>query len=177
MAERLHSSEKGLVSSLRAGAIARVSARRNVRRVLLATSIILFLLFVSLHQQRRTQDIEQKVLRYFSLTNAEQARLHDSRLASLQAGLKQCALLQETPIAEYDEARTNPRAIPSSQPIVIRNATLIDGDGSTKEGCSILLSGGVFTKIDGRIEVPEHAKVIDVGGRYVTPGLVDMVHI
>jgi hypothetical protein len=133
-------------------------------------------LLFSFHQHRKAQDIEESVLRYLSLTTAEQVKLHDSRLASLQAGLKQCALLKETPVAEFDETRTNPRAVVSSQPILIRNATLIDGDGSVVESCSILLSNGIFTRIGHGVDIPEHAKVIDVGGRYVTPGLVDMVH-
>lgn len=89
--------------------------------------------------------------------------------------MKRCALIKETPAAEFEETRTNPRAVTSTQPILIRNATLIDGNGSVVESCSVLLSNGVFTKIGHGVDIPEHAKVIDVGGRYVTPGIIDMV--
>ena len=52
---------------------------------------------------------------------------------------------------------------------------MIDGDGNIVEACSILLTDGIFSKIGHELDAPKHAKIIDVGGRYVTPGLVDMV--
>src|SRR5579859_693383 len=98
MTDKPDSPEKGFVSNLRAGTIPRVSGRRNIGRVLFVTSVILLLFFAWVHQPRRAQEIEESVLRYLSLTSEEQARLHDSRLASLQAGLEQCALLKDTPV-------------------------------------------------------------------------------
>ena len=42
-------------------------------------------------------------------------------------------------------------------------------------GYQFYLSAGVIKEIGDNIEAPENAKLIDVGGRYVSPGLVDMV--
>jgi imidazolonepropionase-like amidohydrolase len=60
---------------------------------------------------------------------------------------------------------------------LIKNATLIDGDGSILSGRSLLLSEGTVKVIGDDITAPKNCKVIEVGGRYVSPGLVDMVKI
>jgi len=52
---------------------------------------------------------------------------------------------------------------------------LVDGDGTLTLGVSILLDEGVVKEIGEHIDHPKNAKVINVRGRYVTPGLVDMV--
>jgi len=46
-----------------------------------------------------------------------------------------------------------------------------------RRGLSILLDQGLIAEISDNMDTPEKAKVIDVGGRYVSPGLVDMVCI
>jgi dihydroorotase-like cyclic amidohydrolase len=63
----------------------------------------------------------------------------------------------------------------SALPILIKNATLIDGDGSILSAHSILLSEGIVKEIGEDIKPPENCKVIQAQGRYVSPGLVDMV--
>ncbi|KAJ3078292.1 hypothetical protein HK102_004600 [Quaeritorhiza haematococci] len=71
-------------------------------------------------------------------------------------------------------------------PVVIRNATLLDGDGSFKPNTDIVLDAGLVFKVaptsDVQVEAVaselgvavEDLTVVDVGGRIVTPGLVDM---
>jgi hypothetical protein len=175
MIEKLEEPQRSFVSNARSDAIARVSVRKHIRRAIVAASAIIFLFYIFLHRQRIDYGVEENVLRYLSLSNAEQIRLHNSRLAALQAGLRQCALIKEAPVATFEATRTNPRAVASSQPILIRNATMIDGDGKIVEACSVLFTDGIFSKIGHELHAPEHAKIIDVGGRYVTPGLIDMV--
>ena len=46
-----------------------------------------------------TYNAEKSILRYLSLTSEEQYRLHDYRLAALEAGLKQCASIKQRPLS------------------------------------------------------------------------------
>lgn len=149
--------------------------RKSIRRGILAVVITAILFIAYIHNKGVTYNVEESILHYLSLTNEEQARLHDHQLASLAAGLKQCININQRPISESDEKRTNPRAVRSVSPQIIKNATLIDGDGSILAGKSILLSEGVIKQIDHDMDYPKEAKIIDAGGRYVSPGLVDMV--
>jgi adenine deaminase len=89
--------------------------------------------------------------------------------------LRQCAQLNQQPVSVFDERRDNPRAVKSAPPILIKNANLIDGDGSVINDVSVLLADGVIKQIAHDIDAPEDAKIIQAGGRYVSPGLVDMV--
>ncbi|PLB50380.1 hypothetical protein P170DRAFT_454922 [Aspergillus steynii IBT 23096] len=76
--------------------------------------------------------------------------------------------------------RHNPRWNPISgqkQAIIIQNATLFDGD-STHDGLvDIILDAGVIRSVlptQLNNPVPDNARVINVQGRFITPGLVDM---
>ena len=151
--------------------------RKSIRRFILAVLITAIPFIAYIHNKGVTYNVEESILRYLSLTNEEQARLHNHQLASLVAGLKQCASINQRPISVSDEKRTNPRATRSASPFVIKNATLIDGDGSILARSSILLSEGVIKQIDHDVDHPEEARIIDAGGRYVSPGLVDMVQL
>jgi hypothetical protein len=152
----------------------RFPKRTTLRRIFLAIFVVV-ILFISLHKPALKYNVEENIARYLSLTSEEQARLHDHQLALLEAGLRQCASITQQPISVSDAKRTNPRAEKIATPILIRNATLIDGDGSMSSGTSILLSEGVVKEIGSNVDPPKDCKVIDVGGRYVSPGLVDMV--
>ena len=148
---------------------------KSIRRFILAVLVTAILFIVYIHNKGTTYTVEESILRYLSLTNEEQARLHNHQLASLAAGLKQCANINQRSISVTDEKRTNPRAVRSASPLVIKNATLIDGDGSILAEKSILLSEGVIKQIGHNVDHPEDVRIIDAGGRYVSPGLVDMV--
>lgn len=152
-----------------------LSKPRSIRRLILAISVTALLLLLLHSPGKERFGIEETVLHYLSLSSEEQQNLHDSQLAALDAGLKQCAYIQEQPRADVNAMRTNPRAVEGTSPVLIRNATLIDGDGSVFRGYSILLSKGVISQIGQELEAPEDAKILDVHGRYVSPGLVDMV--
>jgi imidazolonepropionase-like amidohydrolase len=63
----------------------------------------------------------------------------------------------------------------SSVPTLIRGATILDGDGGRIDNGSILLVDGKVQAVGGpEVGAPEGAAVIDAGGRYVTPGIIDV---
>jgi imidazolonepropionase-like amidohydrolase len=58
-------------------------------------------------------------------------------------------------------------------PVVIRNATILTGDGRRIEGGSIVLRDGVIAAIGTNLSTPQGATVIDATGKWVTPGIID----
>ncbi|MBT8054767.1 MAG: amidohydrolase [Xanthomonadales bacterium] len=63
-----------------------------------------------------------------------------------------------------------------SGPVLITNATILTGTGERIENGSLLMSAGRIEKIaaaDARLDAGG-AAVIDAGGRWVTPGLIDV---
>ena len=151
---------------------------RPIRRVLLVAIVFSTLLFLASYRSIGIRyDVENKILRYLSLSTEEQTQWHNHQLETLRDGLRQCAWIAESPVSKADITRSNPRAISSAPPVIIQNASLVDGDGTLTYGVSILVDEGTVKEISQHIDPPANAKVINVRGRYVTPGLVDMVFI
>ena len=100
----------------------------------------------------------------------------------LEAGLQKCAKYQTPPI-EYEfpvsAARQNPRwnsASGQQETIVLRNVTLFDGEEVQSE-VDVFFTKGIVDSVLSVAKMssyPENAKVFDLKGKYVTPGLVDM---
>jgi imidazolonepropionase-like amidohydrolase len=63
-----------------------------------------------------------------------------------------------------------------STPVLIVNATILTGDGRRIDNGSLLMSGGRIEQVSGETpgDVDEGVEVIDAGGRWVTPGLIDV---
>ena len=60
-------------------------------------------------------------------------------------------------------------------PTVIRNATVLDGEGGRIDGGTVVLAGGVVQAVGGpELAVPDGAQVIDGTGKFVTPGIIDV---
>jgi hypothetical protein len=156
-------------------AIGRYGGRRTFRRIIVAASLALLFLLVLLPSHRGIRGLEDAVQSYLSHHTKEQARLEENRLKLLSEGLRQCALIKIRPMHDFESTRTNPRAVASAAPVLIKNASAIDGDGTIRRGLSILFDRGVIAEISEDLKAPENAKVVDVGGRYVSPGLIDMV--
>lgn len=57
----------------------------------------------------------------------------------------------------------------------IKNAKIINADGIS-EAKEILIEGGKITKVGNALKAPAAARVVDVKGRIVTPGLID-IHV
>jgi len=60
-----------------------------------------------------------------------------------------------------------------SEPTLITNATILTGAGERLDNASLLISEGKIVFV-GQGEAPAGTKTIDAGGRWVTPGLIDV---
>jgi imidazolonepropionase-like amidohydrolase len=57
---------------------------------------------------------------------------------------------------------------------VLRGATTFDGNGMTIPNSTIVIQGGRIVAVGGpETEIPKHAEIIDLSGKFITPGLVD----
>lgn len=61
-----------------------------------------------------------------------------------------------------------------SETTFISNAKLIDGVSDSISSGSLLLTDGRITAMGADITVPEGAITVDAGGRFVTPGIIDI---
>jgi imidazolonepropionase-like amidohydrolase len=60
-----------------------------------------------------------------------------------------------------------------SGPVVIRNVNLMTAAGPTITNGMISISDGKIVAVGATVDVPAGATVIDGGGKYVTPGIID----
>ncbi|HEY5776041.1 MAG TPA: amidohydrolase [Xanthomonadales bacterium] len=60
-----------------------------------------------------------------------------------------------------------------SQPTLITHATILTGTGERVDDASLLISGGKIVFV-GRGKAPDGVTTVDAGGRWVTPGLIDV---
>ena len=65
------------------------------------------------------------------------------------------------------------QALPSTTTL-IANATIIDGVSDEATTGSVLITDGRITAIGNDISAPDGAVQIDAGGRFVTPGIIDI---
>lgn len=95
---------------------------------------------------------------------------------SLHQGLTKCREFNKAIIDNVNNSKRsiNPRAPKDIQPIVLRNAVVWDGQGEILNNVDILMTNGVISEVKQNIQAPASAKIIDVGGHIVSPGLVDM---
>jgi imidazolonepropionase-like amidohydrolase len=62
---------------------------------------------------------------------------------------------------------------PSSTPVLIRNATVLDGTGRRLDGADVLIRDGKIVGVGTALPQGD-AATIDAKGRWVTPGLIDV---
>jgi len=60
-----------------------------------------------------------------------------------------------------------------SQPVVLRGATIHTVTNGTITNGSIVLDGGKIIAIGQNVEVPRGARIVDVSGKHIYPGLID----
>ncbi|PYI05165.1 carbohydrate esterase family 9 protein-like protein [Aspergillus sclerotiicarbonarius CBS 121057] len=111
-------------------------------------------------------------------------RLHQHQAAQLEKQLQKCNVLQQPPVVALPPAatRTNPRwtaTAGQNQTIILRNATLFDGERTIDHAVDITLHHGVITHVvptqpTQDMAAQQGAAVFQLNGRFVTPGLVDM---
>ncbi|KAH8881834.1 hypothetical protein GQ53DRAFT_799037 [Thozetella sp. PMI_491] len=99
--------------------------------------------------------------------------------STLSRGLALCSNDEVRPFVDYGLAqrRLGSRRSKASA-TVLRNATLVNGDGTVEDNMVIIFEDDIFICIarlgDGCRATPYGATVFDLAGRFVTPGLVDM---
>ncbi len=62
----------------------------------------------------------------------------------------------------------------ASTPTVIRNATVLIGNGERHDGADVLIVDGRIERIGQSLRAPSGAVEIDGAGKWVTPGLIDV---
>ncbi|MGN6595177.1 amidohydrolase family protein [Sphingopyxis terrae] len=63
---------------------------------------------------------------------------------------------------------------PAAPPLLIRGATILDGDGGRIDGGDILLRDGRVGAIGVHLPNPDGVREINAAGRWVTPGIIDV---
>ncbi len=58
-------------------------------------------------------------------------------------------------------------------PVVLRAARLLDGRGGALTNADVVVQGGRITSVGPRGRVPAGARLVDLGGRTLMPGLID----
>ncbi len=81
-----------------------------------------------------------------------------------------CLVASALALAEPFPSTYEPLA---SQTTLIENAVILTGTGERLEGASLLMDGGKLSFV-GSGDAPDDALRIDAGGRWVTPGLIDI---
>ncbi|KAM3066376.1 hypothetical protein ACMFMG_003117 [Clarireedia jacksonii] len=121
---------------------------------------------------------------YLYKPSAAAQELSDHHFSRLESGLKKCVEFH-TPAKKLGKheivSRENPRWNPISGQegiVILKNATLFDGEKFLGGSVDITFEKGIIkslsdTSVD-TISPDPHVEVIDLRGKYVTPGLVDM---
>ena len=65
-------------------------------------------------------------------------------------------------------------SIAAATPLAITNATILPVSGPLIENGTVLVDDGRITAVGVDVDVPDGAAVFDAGGRYLTPGLIDV---
>ncbi|KAI8333784.1 hypothetical protein EDC96DRAFT_525755 [Choanephora cucurbitarum] len=96
---------------------------------------------------------------------------------TFEVGLSKCHQISKQAkgtLSKSSIRSKNPRAPDNVQSILLKNATLWDGEGNVVNGIDILMADGVIREINHNIRTTKNASIIDVKGHIVSPGLVDM---
>ncbi|KAI1658384.1 hypothetical protein F4813DRAFT_395741 [Daldinia decipiens] len=141
-----------------------LGTKNNVVLIIILTAVTAYFLSTQWHAYRHAE--------HTSIT-------YQISQADLKYGLTQCTLNKERPFIDRNLASFRLETQPAGIRIILHNATLIDGDGAVARDCIIEMQGGIFTKVSksalGFLEpASPNDRVIDLQGRIVTPGLIEM---
>jgi imidazolonepropionase-like amidohydrolase len=94
-------------------------------------------------------------------------------------GLAACATTSAS-TTETQNADPDPSAVYASTytprpyaPVLIRNATVLDGDGHEYANSDVLFQDAHIVQIGQNLTAPAGAEIVDGTGRFVTPGIID----
>jgi imidazolonepropionase-like amidohydrolase len=90
------------------------------------------------------------------------------------ARLLVCSALLTLPATLVADAPKSPAVAAESSPaILIQNATILTVSHGTIERGSILIKDGKIAEVGASVRAPKDAQVIDAGGQFVMPGIID----
>jgi len=69
--------------------------------------------------------------------------------------------------------RHNPRAVPGTKSVLLKNGIILDGIGGVVHG-DLLMKNGIIEKFEKEIDEGEADVIIDVHEKFISPGIVDM---
>ncbi|MFY2763107.1 amidohydrolase [Arenimonas sp. MALMAid1274] len=72
-----------------------------------------------------------------------------------------------------DPAYASTYRAPASGPVLIRNATVLDGNGQRLDGADVLMREGRIVAVGAGLQAGD-ASVVDGQGKWVTPGIIDV---
>lgn len=72
-----------------------------------------------------------------------------------------------------DDPFSSTYTVPASAPFAIRNATILTAAGPIIRNGTILVRDGKVAAVGASVTIPAGVQVIDAGGKYVTPGIID----
>jgi hypothetical protein len=121
--------------------------------------------------------------RYVYQISPSEVKLSQFYLDRLEAGLQKCAEITTPPVrypVTSAGSRINPRWNPftgQNETVVLKNVQLFDGETVLDKKVDIVFKKGIIESVDiaGKsVTFGGHAKVFDLEGKFVTPGLVDL---
>ncbi|KFN49105.1 hypothetical protein P873_12495 [Arenimonas composti TR7-09 = DSM 18010] len=89
------------------------------------------------------------------------------------AALAAAAMTMLAPAAQADEPFASTYRPIAGEPVLIRGATVLTGDGGRIDGGDVLLRDGVIVAVGSGLDA-DGATVIDGAGKWVTPGIIDV---
>ena len=102
---------------------------------------------------------------------------HTLRLSALALGmsllLAGCGDEPQSAVTAITPFPSTYKALPS-KPTLLKNATVLIGNGQRIDNGSVLLQDGKILAVGTDLTAPEGADVIDASGKWVSPGIIDV---
>jgi hypothetical protein len=121
--------------------------------------------------------------RYVYQISPNGVKLSQFHLDRLEAGLQKCAEISTPPVrypVTSAGSRINPRWNPftgQNETVVLKNVKLFDGETIVDKKVDVVFKKGIIESVDtaGKlVSFDGNVKVLDLEGRFITPGLVDL---
>lgn len=104
-------------------------------------------------------------------TMRESGRRFGTTVRDLCLGLAVALTIAAVPGTAFAQVRMT--VPPQSEPIALTGATIHTVTNGVVENGTILFERGIITAVGSDVEIPGNARVVDVTGKHVYPGLVD----
>ena len=61
-----------------------------------------------------------------------------------------------------------------SEPVLLRNATVLTGTGQRLDGADVLMRDGRIVQVGSGVQAEAGVRVVDASGKWITPGIIDV---